>query len=322
MSKRFIRNSYIATAFLFVALIVTGTFLDYSISEIISVADGSSYIANNSFAKFFEITGSVPLYAMTGFGTAFIAAKLIEVKNKTLRIPLILLCAVATVFSYTVCFKDCFKYIAEHNGVLDEYKAASGAAWGYSSLVAAGCAIVTYLIAFAMPKSIRSGLFAFGLVTVISFAISQGLVQGLKPIFGRQRYRMIKVLEYNGLSEYVDYTEWFIIRGNRKVRGSLSVLGIASDGYKSFPSGHTCSAAMSLCLIGLAEKLGLKGKSYAIVKTLCCIIGVGITVTVAYTRIVMGAHYLTDVTFGAGFTIFAIIISEKLVKTLVKKIKI
>mgnify|MGYP005760069951 CR=1 FL=1 len=322
MSERSVKIIYIVTAITLFALMLVGTFYDFRISEILSAADGKEYICDNAFARFFEVVGSGPLYLTTGFGVAFIAVKITEFKKSVLSALLFALCVAACIFAYTMLFKESSKYIAEHSGELESYNGGKGAVWGMSLITGAVCAAVSIIIAFVLPKSTRSGLFVFGLTAVIAFAISQGITQGIKPLFGRQRYRAIKFFEYRNLGQYVDYTPWYILRGIKEIPEDLVALGVGRDWYKSFPSGHSCSAAMSLCIIGLADMLNLRGKSYKPVKIVTSLIGVAITVTVAYSRILMGAHYLTDVTFGVGITIISIIISEKIVKTLVKKIKI
>ena len=45
-------------------------------------------------------------------------------------------------------------------------------------------------------------------------------------------------------------------------------------------------------------------------------------VVVCFARLYVGAHYLTDVLFGSGITLVSIFISEIIVKSLAKKIKL
>ena len=66
----------------------------------------------------------------------------------------------------------------------------------------------------------------------------------------------------------------------------------------SFPSGHTGNAACAL-LLGVLPVIcqKLKGK-----ENLLFFIGVIFTLIVAFSRIIVGAHFLTDVTIGMSVT--------------------
>ena len=74
--------------------------------------------------------------------------------------------------------------------------------------------------------------------------------------------------------------------------------GIASDEFKSFPTDHTGNAACAilLCLLPLICTK-LKGKERPLFWS-----GVILTLLVAYSRMILGAHFLTDVTIGMGVT--------------------
>jgi membrane-associated phospholipid phosphatase len=66
------------------------------------------------------------------------------------------------------------------------------------------------------------------------------------------------------------------------------------DEFKSFPSGHTASAAYILTLITLKNVIpALRGQ-----EKILTIAGFVWIILTAIARIVSGAHFLTDVTFG------------------------
>ena len=82
-----------------------------------------------------------------------------------------------------------------------------------------------------------------------------------------------------------------------RARMRLVSAGVAAEEFKSFPSGHTANASslMLLCLLPmLRPKLAAK-------QTILFLIGFSWTVLVAASRIIMGAHYLTDTI--AGFAV-------------------
>ena len=74
-----------------------------------------------------------------------------------------------------------------------------------------------------------------------------------------------------------------------------------NDAFKSFPSGHTVAAAASFGGIIIPEMYENMKKW----KPLFWAIPIAYTVLVAISRIVAGAHYLSDVLFGgfAGYTV-------------------
>ncbi|MEG0367511.1 MAG: phosphatase PAP2 family protein, partial [Coprobacillus sp.] len=90
---------------------------------------------------------------------------------------------------------------------------------------------------------------------------------------------------------------WWVIGSTMK--DHLLSLGVAAEEFKSFPSGHSGNAAcaMLLCVLPLLSAK-LKGK-----ENILFFIGLTFTIVVAISRIIMGAHFLTDVTVGIGLTL-------------------
>lgn len=94
----------------------------------------------------------------------------------------------------------------------------------------------------------------------------------------------------------VIFQPWYVI-GNQ-MKEHFMALGIAGEEFKSFPSGHSGNAACAM-LIGLLPLIcsKLKGK-----ETLLLGLGFGFTCIVACSRMIMGAHFLSDVTIGITIT--------------------
>ncbi len=116
------------------------------------------------------------------------------------------------------------------------------------------------------------------------------VINVIKISWGRPRMRFI--------SEYsVDlFQPWWVIGSQAKEH--FMALGIASEEFKSFPSGHTANAACAMllgCLPLMITKL--KGK-----EDILFWLGALFTFIVAFSRIVAGAHFLTDVTIGMAVT--------------------
>ena len=117
------------------------------------------------------------------------------------------------------------------------------------------------------------------IVCVISSLLTINVV---KFLWGRARYREMMAAE-----DYLfeAFTPWYHANG------------FTLHGHHSFPSGHTCAATNLLTLLALEEvfpSVASKKKSLTFVVALYIFI-------LAYSRMVLGAHFLSDVT--AGFTI-------------------
>jgi len=158
----------------------------------------------------------------------------------------------------------------------------------------------------------------FSIAVLLTIALSQGVVQGVKSIVGRQRYRTMRVLEFYGLNSLVDYSEWFVIHGKRSVSAEMLALGIAKDGYKSFPSGHTCSWAILFTLTVLPDFLNLDEKKRIKIKGLLIVFTVLAVLLMAYTRVLVGAHFATDTLFAGGWTYLSTILGTYISKKFTK----
>jgi len=115
---------------------------------------------------------------------------------------------------------------------------------------------------------------------------TMALVNIIKIPWGRARMRFITE---TGNETY--FTPWW--KAGSALKNKLVTDGVSSDEFRSFPSGHTACAACSMLVILLPTlNKRLRGK-----ERLCLLIAVGFTLLVAVTRICMGAHFLSDVTF-------------------------
>jgi membrane-associated phospholipid phosphatase len=102
------------------------------------------------------------------------------------------------------------------------------------------------------------------------------LVQPIKHLWGRVRFKDLDAL-------YSEFTPWFLPNG--------------INGNQSFPSGHAAMAWMILPLLLLVFN---KSKSIK-VSLLILIISWGLAVSLS--RVVIGAHYASDVLFGSFIVI-------------------
>ena len=142
-----------------------------------------------------------------------------------------------------------------------------------------------------IPNCAKQALLVFAWAGIAVMAGEIILTEVCKYLWARPRFRYLLTLD-----SFDRFTPWYKINGFNFDEGNE---------VKSFPSGHTAGAAVSF-LIMLLPYCFDKFKSK---NTLCFATAFIYTVTVAFTRLVLGAHFLSDVTFGAMLTFTLVIIS-------------
>lgn len=122
------------------------------------------------------------------------------------------------------------------------------------------------------------------------------LVNLIKIPWGRPRMRLVSV------NPEAFFMPWWM--AGSELKNTLMAAGVAAEEFKSFPSGHTANAA-TLILLGLIPLLNQK---LANKKILLVSIGFGWGCLVAFSRIIMGAHYLTDTVVGFGVSLVVMLL--------------
>ncbi|MBM6683760.1 phosphatase PAP2 family protein [Collinsella intestinalis] len=120
------------------------------------------------------------------------------------------------------------------------------------------------------------------------------LVAGLKELWGRPRMRMLAATPEATFQPW-----WSIASGQRE---ALVATGIPAEEFRSFPSGHTASAACAMAIVALPAVRPSLARWRSRIFWLSALV----PATVACSRIIMGAHFLSDVT--GGFTVTFLVI--------------
>lgn len=264
-------------ALILVVLLVMGMFMgsvyDWNLSQTV-------FNLHNPFGVILAAYGQFPAAACGSLaGVIFIAT--FDVKDKTRSILLALL---------GIFVNGC--------GLAQVIVASSG----YLSLpIPALVAIATVLFAacdgillYVLRGVDNHALRRFAAFLLFVVLVQLAMVHIVKVVWARPRMRLISS------TQGVEFQPWWIINSGQ--RETFMSLGIASEEFKSFPSGHTSSAACIMAVVALpaikpqlarwSSKL-FWGSAFA-------------TAVVASSRIIMGAHFLTDVTAGFAIT-FAVL---------------
>ena len=124
---------------------------------------------------------------------------------------------------------------------------------------------------------------------VLAVWVAQAIILNVivKPLWSRPRMRVIEV------TPGLNFQPWWVI-GNPD-KWSYIAAGVIKDGFKSFASGHTAHAAIGLMLAGLpAVAFKEKPSRRRVVFWTAAVVAA----LVAFGRIVIGAHFLSDVSCG------------------------
>ena len=125
---------------------------------------------------------------------------------------------------------------------------------------------------------------------VITMIAALVTMEVLKDLFSRPRYR-IAVRGYDGIG----FVPWYSPFSG--AADYVSALGLEKTDFRSFPSGHSVIGISCIYIFMSLAWLfpGLKGK-----QGMLCIFGSVFGIIVMFTRMLLGAHYLSDVSAGAA----------------------
>ena len=310
---------------IFAGLLVAATFTDLEVSHILTdkaLPDGA-YLADDFFGVFFEIIGSAAIYVVIAICACILfwfALKVVPKKpwNYILAVAFF----AAGVVAFWFVFSDIYKYSIEHI-LRDAYVTGGNEMLRYDLIheledkgafiaVEVLCALALNGLCVLTMKNVKvetlKKRIKFVLAFVVMAVVSNVLVMIIKVPAGRMRYRAMNSTVGQAMGGFDNFTRWYVMTGNNDVFDSKALFGY-SDGFKSFPSGHTCAAGMVYAFIMLIDVLDIK-KTWQ----KACIWGgtVVATMLVAISRIVVGAHFFSDVLMGGTLAFVSMIIAREI----------
>lgn len=304
-----------------IILFTVASLFDLEISKILAagaLAEGE-YLATDFFGVFGEFIGSAPIFFLIGFAMCALALCVhrfmkLEILKNVLRIVLVF----GSMIGFWFLLDDFIKYILEHALVSDAGSVVSPfegrPAVEFAMYIGQGffAAIFTTMTFFGLrgiSDDTAKGLGKMVVVSLIAVAASFIMIFLLKETMSRIRFRTMNWAEGNPLMAaygFDSFMNWY--ESGAKPSAELLKLFPDKDVFMSFPSGHTCAAAASYALILVPSAFKLKKKWMV---AACWSTGIIFTGLVALSRIVCGAHFMSDVLFsGTMMFTFMIIVRE------------
>ena len=287
----------IAVSVILLVLTVIGSLWDYEISKAVYLGELPS---ENFFGVAFAFVGVIPTFV----GWAFLGASILylsrkQCPSKKKRGWLTALSVLLFVLSF---FYFCNTLLFVNESAFSVHWAiaysigiailALGAFWGYKMSKNSD-----------NPELLKRVLF----LTVISL-VTMVIISATKEIMDRPRFRW--VME-TGNPEY--FRAWWQSGSALKASQSVSAM---KNAFSSFPSGHSAYAMFAVFIFPALAEFKTKWKKYRVA---LCVVGFIWWALIAFSRLTVGAHYLTDVSIAAMVTILGCVVTALLFNCLKKK---
>ena len=283
---------------LLLMLTIVGSIWDYEIANGVYIGQTAS---ENFFGILFAFIGIIPTFVGWSFlGSSIICLAKKQVENMKKRRWLISFAVLLFVLAF---FYFCNTLMLVNANVFSVHWAI---AYPIGIVVLVGAGFLGYRLS---EKSDNPKLLQTVLLLAVSSLIAWALIAATKGIMDRPRFRF--VLE-NANAEY--FRSWW--QSGSALKSSLMV-DAAGDEFSSFPSGHSAYAMFAIFLFPALADYIPRLEKHRILLTIGGLIWWALT---AYSRLTIGAHYLTDVCIAGLITISAYAIA-KLVRSKIVKSK-
>jgi len=223
--------------------------------------------AESGWANFLKDFGEIPgLLVLFCSAHIFLASYSPETRFRKITLSIILFLGASFLSGYLMIV--IYNGLSGSNSIFQEYKIA--------------IIFILLVLNFLLNIQIRKLKIPNSLVQFSKTSVLLGmygylcLIQPIKHFWGRARFKDLDVFHSN-------FTEWFIPNG--------------INGNQSFPSGHAAMGWMILPLLLLVFNRSKNVK----VSLLILIISWGLAVSLS--RVIIGAHYASDVLFGSSIII-------------------
>ena len=281
MKKRF--HLLIVIGLLVVGFIV-GSFFDLQI-------DKALFQPNNGFGLFMASFGVYPCYICLSFiGGGLLCT---TIRRKELPLWGKIICYFLSALAYGLSIFLCAREMPSVNGYNDSK--LTFPSYAICAVLFSGCFVGGY---FACRKGDQKKLWGVCLVLGLAFAFS--LIPAgylIKLIIHRPRFRYVvsfnEAFYKNWWEPFSEYKNYISTPENPVFFNGIE---ITKEEFKSFPSGHSGAGIVLAMALPFAPQFfqKLKGK-----ETLLFYAGVLFGAVMMFSRLLVGAHFLTDTCMGS-----------------------
>lgn len=256
-----------------IGMLLLGTFFDLQINKII-------YQPESSFSYILEIIAPILFANLLIIGASFMLFTS-SFRNNIVKYSIQTIVYVLTIATSLLL---CLGYLN-----------VIGLLYGVVSIV------ISYIYVIKLPTELKPQFHQVGIMILLSAFTAMFIVEGIKPIWGRVRFRSMQ-------DNFDLFTHWYQINGD-KFRSFVPV----TEEIKSFPSGHSEWIASVMCL-SFAALVNPKWKNKETLIFTCSVV---ISFMVMFSRMLKGAHFLSDVTVGFSISLICFVLYRKI---LIKKL--
>ncbi|WEV72740.1 phosphatase PAP2 family protein [Bifidobacterium sp. ESL0790] len=238
--------------------------------------DQALCMPHNGFSRLFELLAPAIGATVLMIGAALVFWTYEFAKERLGKLVVAGLVYVgSTLVALALCFKYCHWF---------------GVVYGLVAAVLIAC------IVRKIPDDLRRRYRWAGIAIVAVFLCSMCVLEVAKMVWGRVRFRAMQ-------GDFGLFTPWYHPNGKHY----LSAVAVADD-IKSFPSGHAffAGSTLSLCLLALVSPRWRSKESvvYAVALIYALVVMV--------SRMMQGAHFLSDVTVGFALPLLALWLARHL----------
>ncbi|MBQ9746384.1 MAG: phosphatase PAP2 family protein [Clostridia bacterium] len=272
----------------FLAGMIFATLFDFEISAFLTQLKQEENSFSMTFplpSLFLEILGEWPASVFGAFCAAVIMRSLLGTKK-----PAGYAGAAGMILLIFYVMYDCCEHTVEDvNFLVTDVRT-----FGTGDLIVAIpltiiASLAVILVALMISQKAADRLLVPAIICAVMLASLLVGVQFIKALWGRIRFRdLFEAMDFSG------FTAWYVPS--------------FFSGGKSFPSGHTANAA-ALGLIPLFYSAKLKKRFPWLAKATYIAVAVW-AVVMAFTRITVGAHYLSDVLVGGALAFTAVMLGH------------
>lgn len=242
----------------------------YDLDISLAVADEQSV-----FGRVLEVAGEPPAILFASFNLALMTAHFLKKQpRKGKDLILAALTLVGCVGTAVFTFNGIANYLVDY-GIIRE----SVPLTALTAMLSLFTAAIFIAITTKMSRDAVERYFSAACHCVLAAAATLVIIWAFKLTWGRVRFRQLE-------GDLSRFTPWYLPQG--------------FTGFFSFPSGHTANATVIFSVTYYLHFLPERYEKYKPLITALLAVWI---ILVALSRVLVGAHYLSDVLFGMAITL-------------------